>query len=31
MVERRGWQVILQTAPERSRAEMQRLGLLNHV
>lgn len=24
----RGWQVILQTAPEKSRAEMQRLGLL---
>lgn len=26
-----GWQVILQTASEKSRAEMQRLGLLNHV
>jgi len=26
----RGWQVILQTTPERSRAEMQKLGLLNH-
>lgn len=24
----RGWQVILQTAPEKSRAEIQRLGLL---
>lgn len=26
----RGWQVILQTAPERSRIEMEKLGLLNH-
>lgn len=26
-----GWQVILQTASEKSRAEMRRLGLLNHV
>jgi putative hydrolase of the HAD superfamily len=27
----RGWQVIHQTAPEVSRAEMQRLGLLNNL
>jgi len=26
----RGWQVILQTSPERSRAEMEKLGLLNN-
>lgn len=26
----RGWQVILQTTPEKSRAEMEKLGLLNH-
>ena len=26
----RGWQVILQTDPEKSRQEMEKLGLLNH-
>ena len=27
---RRGWQVILQTSPEKSRAELEKLGLLNN-
>jgi HAD superfamily hydrolase (TIGR01509 family) len=27
----RGWQVILQESPEKSRAAIQKLGLLNHV
>ena len=26
----RGWQVILQETPEKSRAAVQKLGLLNH-
>jgi len=26
----RGWQVILQETPEKSRAAVQQLGLLNH-